>query len=203
MRIMEYETKWLEETGLDIRSGLEYTGRMDRYLSAIWRFYKNYEKNRTNTEAFLADGDYENYLITVHALKSNAGMIGAAELSKSFEELELAAKNGDIQTIREKHAPAMEDYRELIGKLAPVNELGQVRATDEISAQEARATAEELLAALDDFDDELSAQLAQKLTGYPFRITQRDKLKEAIACIEEFMYDEAASLIEEIRPAIE
>ena len=57
--------------------------------------------------------------------------------------------------------------------------------------------------ALDDFDDELSLELAKKLLGYPFRITQRDKLNEAIALIEDFMYDEAADIIRDIEPTIE
>ena len=57
--------------------------------------------------------------------------------------------------------------------------------------------------ASDDFDDDLSKQLATKLAGYPFRMTQADKLKEAIAYIDDFMYDEAAQLIREIGQTIE
>ncbi|MBR2274989.1 MAG: hypothetical protein IJ873_02865, partial [Lachnospiraceae bacterium] len=61
----------------------------------------------------------------------------------------------------------------------------------------------QLLAALDDFDDELAAELAEKLSGYPFRITQRGKLREAAEQIGDFMYDNAADLIREILEAIE
>ena len=57
--------------------------------------------------------------------------------------------------------------------------------------------------ALDDFDDDLSAELVAKLGGYPFRITQRQKLKKAADLISDFMYDEAAELIKEIIPSIE
>ena len=45
--------------------------------------------------------------------------------------------------------------------------------------------------------------LAEKLSGYPFRITQKEKLKTAMAYIEDFMYDEAADLIREIYSEIE
>ena len=78
-----------------------------------------------------------------------------------------------------------------------------MRAADEISADVAKDTADKLLVALDDFDDELSKELAKKLSGYPFRITQKEKLKEAIAYIEDFMYDEAIDVIREIYSAIE
>jgi hypothetical protein len=87
--------------------------------------------------------------------------------------------------------------------LRPIGEAETVRAAGEIGAQEARETADGLLAALDDFDDELSASLAAKLALYPFRPTQRDKLREAAGYIKDFLYDEAAELVREIIPAIE
>ena len=73
-----------------------------------------------------------------------------------------------------------------------------VKPADEISAEEALTTANKLLAALDDFDDELSKELALKLTGYPFRITQKELLTQAIGYINDFLYDEAAEKIREI-----
>ena len=41
------------------------------------------------------------------------------------------------------------------------------------------------------------------LSGYPFRMTQADKLREAVSLIEDFMYDEAADIIRQIVPTIE
>ena len=73
----------------------------------------------------------------------------------------------------------------------------------ELSADEAKKTAEALLNALDDFDDELSLELAGKLSNYPFRITQKQRLREATDNIQDFLYDEAAELIREIVPSID
>ena len=42
-----------------------------------------------------------------------------------------------------------------------------------------------------------------KLSGYPFRITQKEKLKEAIGFVDDFLYDEAAEIIKEIYETIE
>ena len=200
---MAYDIAWLESVGLDTKAGLGYTGNEERYMSAVCRFYNNYEKNRNKVKAFLNDKDYENYMITVHSLKSNARMIGATELSNAFEELEMASRTGEIQNLEEKNEPTLSIYASLIEKLEPIGSMGEVRATDEISGEEAKETADKLLLALDDFDDDLSKELAQKLSGYPFRITQSDKLKEAIAFINDFMYDDAAEIIKEIYPNIE
>ena len=194
---------WLSETGLDTETGISYTGGQDKYISALQRFYKNYEKNRAKVCEYLLAKDYENYMITVHALKSNAKMIGARDLSTLFETLETAARNNEIGFIEPQNAVALKEYDELIQKLAPIGAMGDVRAADEISAEAARETVDKLLEALDDFDDEEAKKLAKVLSGYPFRLTQAEKLKEAAAFIEDFMYDEAAGIIRQIAPAIE
>ena len=194
---------WLNETGLDTKTGTSYTGGQDKYISALQRFYKNYEKNRAKVCEYLQAKDYENYMITVHALKSNARMIGARDLSTLFETLETAARNNEIGLIEPQNAVALKEYDELIQKLAPIGAMGDVRAADEISAGAARETVDKLLEALDDFDDEEAKKLAEVLSGYPFRLTQAEKLKEAAAFIEDFMYEEAAEIIRQIAPAIE
>ncbi len=200
---MAYDLTWLKEAGLDTEAGIGYTGSEEKYISAIQRFCKNYEKNRAKVEEYQAAKDTESYTITVHALKSNAKMIGAAELSGAFETLEMAGREHDDTVIEQKTAPTIEAYRQLVEKLKPVTEMGEVHAADEISADTARETVDQLLNALDDFDDDLAGSLAKKLSGYPFRITQRDRLKEAIGFIGDFMYDEAAEIIREISAAIE
>ena len=200
---METDISWIQEVGLDTQTGISYTGGIDKYISAVQRFYRNYDKNRSKVEEYYAARDYENYMITVHALKSNARMIGATSLSGHFESLEAAAQSKDYEIIDELTSKVLKDYAELIEKLSPINDIGDARAADEISASEARRVADELLAALDDFDDELSKKLAMKLSGYPFRMTQAARLKEAVGFIEDFLYDEASEIINEIVPSIE
>ncbi len=200
---MGADLSFLDGSGIDIKTGLDYTGGEDKYLSALQRFYNSYEKNRTKVEDFFSAKDYESYMITVHALKSNSKMIGAMDLSKAFETLEMAARNNETAVIESETAAALAEYQKLIEILKPISEMGDLKAPSEISAEEAKSVAEKLLEALDDFDDELSKELAVKLSGYPFRLTARDKLKEAEKYIDDFMYDEAAELIKEIAPTIE
>ncbi len=194
---------WLENIGLDTKTGLGYTGKEDKYISAVQRYYNNYEKNRAKLEEYYKAKDYENYMITVHALKSNSRMIGAADLGDMFESLEMAAKAGDTGTIEKETDHVLSSYAGLIEKLKPLGDMEYVRAAGELSAKEAKETADRLLEALDDFDDELSKELAVKLAGYPFRMTQKEKLKQAEGYIDDFLYDDAAAIIKEIYPTIE
>ncbi|MEE3466884.1 MAG: Hpt domain-containing protein [Eubacterium sp.] len=200
---MDYDFKWLDEIGLDTKSGKEYTGGQTKYISALQRFYKGFDKNSASLDSALVREDYDSYMITVHALKSNAKMIGAPELSVAFAALEDAAREGRTDTIREDSPGVIMEYGNLVKKLAPIGEIGEFHAADEISGEEAKQVAQELLEALDDFDDDRSKELVIKLSGYPFRLTQKEILKTAKEYIEDFLYDEAAYAIKEIVPAIE
>ena len=52
------------------------------------QFYDDIAQNLSDIERYLAEGDYENYTIKVHALKSSARMIGATALSEHARKLE-------------------------------------------------------------------------------------------------------------------
>ena len=200
---MGFDMSFLDQNGISTKEGLGYTGGADKYISALQRYYKGYEANRDAVSEYLSANDMDSYAIKVHSLKSNSKMIGATKLGALFEELEMAAKSGNDELVKSKTGEALDLYAQVIGVIRPIGEAVSVKAQGEISADEAKETAEKLLEALDDFDDERSAELAAKLEGYPFRLTQREKLKDAVNYISEFMYDEAADLIREIVPAIE
>ena len=197
------DLNFLDEKGISTKDGISYTGSQEKYISAIQRYFKGYESNKRSVEDHLAMSDLENYCIKVHSLKSNSRMIGASHLGALFEELEMASRNNDLETIKAKTDTALKEYSDLIDILRPIGEMEPVKVSGEISAEEAKETADKLLEALDEFDDELSSELVKKLQGYPFRLTQRQKVKEAEDYISDFMYDEAAELIREVIPSIE
>ncbi len=200
---MTFDLNLLEDAGIDTKTGLEYTGNKDKYISALQRFYKSSEKNKGRIEECLKGEDLDDLMITVHALKSNAKMIGASTLSDMFAGLEKASREGDSGFINDNIGKALKEYERILEVLKPLGEMEDLKAEDELTAEEARKTADELLAALDDFADDLSAKLIKKLLGYPFRITQREKLKDAADLINDFMYDDAACIIKEITVNIE
>ena len=200
---MEIDLSWLYAEGINVEEGIGFTGGKEKYLSALQRYLKSYEKNKTAVEELLSSGDTEGYMIKVHALRSNSRMIGAAALAEAFEALEHAAKSGDTAFIGGKTGEVLQKYAEIIEMIKPAGAMEEVHAPDELSAEKAEETAGRLLEALEDFDDDLSAELAKKLKGYPFRPAQKEKLDEAIRYINDFLYDEASELIREIRPSIE
>lgn len=200
---MMFDFDDLKNAGIDVTTGIGFTGSNEKYFSAIQRFYAACDENASKLSGFVSDNDLKNYSITVHAVKSNAKMIGAQELSDLALQLEMASKEENGALVNELHGKFLERYSSLKELLRKYGEMERVKAPGELDAMQARQTAEDLLAALDDFDDDKAAELAEKLLGYPFRITQKQMLKEAIDAIDDFMYDEATELINMLMEYIE
>ncbi len=200
---MKFDLGFLRDCGVDTDLGKEYTGGQDRYVSALSRFYRSFEANRDKVRESFAKKDMENYTLLVHALKSNCLMIGAVNLSKEFEALELAGKEKRMDVLMADTERVLGDYEALAEILRPIGEADVEKPVDELTGDEAVKVVKELLEALDDFDDETSAELVKKLSGYPFRPRPKEKLKEATDYIERFLYDEAAEIIKDIVKTIE
>ena len=96
---MDKETKIMEGAGLDIKTGIAYTGNIEKLVQAAGRYSANREKNSAKVKEFFDAEDYENYMIVVHSLKSNSRMIGATELAGDFEKLTMALCYGDPEFI--------------------------------------------------------------------------------------------------------
>ncbi len=200
---MSFDVELLLPIGIDVKTGLEYTGGRDKFISAMQRYYKASAGNKAKIKEYLDKGDMENFSIVVHSLKSNSRMIGATSLGAKFETLEIASRNGDVATVKEKIGDALEEYETILIALAPLGEMDDLKAEGELNADEAKDVVKKLLDALDEFDDDNSAEYAKKLMGYPFRMGQKAKLKDAINFIGDFMYEEAAEIIKEISEEID
>ncbi|MBR1832029.1 MAG: hypothetical protein IJ784_06300 [Ruminiclostridium sp.] len=196
---MEQKLQELQALGLDTDTGIMFTGSPEKYIPAIARYVRSCEDNISGIREHLASGDMQRYTIAVHAVKSNSKMIGHTELFKAFESLEAAGKRDDLAFIGENNDRILERYAEAAEQLKPFAEGPAEAAAPAIALAEAGETAEKLLEALDDFDDELSAELVTRLSGYPFGDGDREKLAETKKLISDFMYDEAADLIRELQ----
>ncbi len=198
---MDFDLTFLEQGGIDTNVGIEYTGSREKYIAALRRFFAGFDDNSKKILDYIDSGDTKNFVITVHALKSNSKMIGALFLAGLFEKLEHAGKNGDAAYIEEETLNVIEQYRRFAQLLKPF--AGSDDAPPgEIGDKEALEIAEMLLEALDDFDDEKSKELAGKLLGYPFEAEQAEEMKRALKYINDFMYDEAAEVVRGILDAV-
>ncbi len=113
--------RWIFEVeGLDIHAGVEHCGGETAYLDVLELFVNSIDSAAGEIEGYFRGEDWKNYTTKVHALKSTAKVIGAAELSEKARRLEDAGNAGYIDEIRQDHRPLMDLYLSYGRKLAPL-----------------------------------------------------------------------------------
>lgn len=101
---------------LDQEVGLEYcAGDMDIYVEVLEGYLE--EDKRAELDGFLSAGDWPNYRIAVHAVKSTSLTIGATSLSEKAKALEMAAAEGDGATVAAGHAQMIAEYSDILEKI--------------------------------------------------------------------------------------
>jgi CheY-like chemotaxis protein len=104
--------------GIDLAAGLaRFANREQVYLRVLSSYVSNMpillDKIRDCSEELLPD-----YIITVHGIKGASYGISADGVGKQAEELEMAAKRGDLDTIRVRNAPFITTAETLVSELS-------------------------------------------------------------------------------------
>ena len=109
----------LREYGVDPETGLGYCQNdAALYQTILCEFVQGAGEKRSCMQEYYDAGDWKNYGIQAHSLKSSARMIGAGDLSETAAALEAAARREDAETIRGKHGEMMAKYEKLTGALS-------------------------------------------------------------------------------------
>ena len=108
----------LDDAGINTAAGLKYcVDDVEFYKSLLIQFASEYDEKIESMKSYYGKKDWHNYEILVHALKSTAKMIGAADLSEKAKSLEMAAKSSDEAFILSNHDQTMMDYGRICGEI--------------------------------------------------------------------------------------
>ncbi len=111
----DFEKSEIEEfekiQGIDAKTALKNCWSADVLRDALKDFVCAIDEKSKKIEEFAESGDWKNYTILVHALKSSARLIGATELSDFARELEKKGDEADAHTIREKTPALLSLYK--------------------------------------------------------------------------------------------
>ncbi|MCR5620953.1 MAG: response regulator, partial [Treponema sp.] len=113
--------------GLDISTAMMNCGNEEVFQDVVTVFHDTIDGKAADIERFAADGNWQDYTVQVHALKSSARLIGATELSNKAAALETAGNRardgGDedaVTSIRKGTPDLISDYRSFRDRLAPL-----------------------------------------------------------------------------------
>lgn len=102
---------------LDKDMGLEYCAFDDEIYVEVLQGYVE-DDRRADVEKAYNESDWGLYRTLVHGIKSTSLTIGAPDLSAKAKALEMAAASSDEGFIKANHQDMMNDYADLLGKLA-------------------------------------------------------------------------------------
>ena len=107
----EEKTEWyFNIEGIDGETAIKNSGSKEALLSVLKIFYESIPVKYNELNNYYEQGDWTNYTIKIHALKSSAKLVGATELSETALKLETAGKNDDTEYIKNHHESVMRRY---------------------------------------------------------------------------------------------
>lgn len=163
---------------LDKEVGLQYCcGSEEFYREMLESYLKSNRLDEIRKQ--YSDEDWENYRISVHALKSTSLSIGATVLSEAAKGLEFAAKEGRFDEIKANHVAVMEDYEQLLFLL---REEFSDNSGEKIETEVQDEMKEQILVV---DDDSLNLMFAQKLLGDIYQIECAKSGTEALDYLRE------------------
>ena len=103
--------------GIHLPTALRNTGSSQLLRRVVIEYRKHIPENADRIELNYNQKNWDDYTISVHALKSTSKVIGATELSGLCQMLETAGKNQDTETLDSLTAPMLALYRSYLANL--------------------------------------------------------------------------------------
>jgi HPt (histidine-containing phosphotransfer) domain-containing protein len=98
-------------------SGIKNCGSKELFINAIKTFVETAEDNIDTLQKIIDDKDLHNGVIKVHALKSNARVIGIQDLSQHAAYLEECGDQGKEEEFFEEVPKLLDEYKDAFSKL--------------------------------------------------------------------------------------
>ncbi len=140
------ENEWYSGLkSIDAETAIKNSGSPDAFKAVLKVFYNSIDKKYDELDNSFVTEDWDTYTIKIHALKSSARLVGAMELGKKAERLEMAGKERDLSYIRDNHFPAMDEFLSFKETLSPLYEEKPEEPAEEAAESTDKPVADEFL----------------------------------------------------------
>lgn len=179
----------IEEINTEIGAG--NNGGAGAYLDTLKIFAKRAGQYVGEIEGFYSNGDIKNATIKIHALKSSARIIGAADIGELAQKLEDAGKAGDRETLEHGLPELLERTMRLAEEFSPLLTEEEEPEEDkpEISEAELRETFLQIREYAENYDNTGIEDLMEMLSEYRISGEWKEKFQTVKNALEEFDYD--------------
>ena len=194
----------LQLPDLDLDDALQYSsGTVGDVIDNIYGYLMEAGMNRENIGKEYEAGNWADFKIHVHALKSTSRVVGAIHMAFLAEQMEKAAGSGDISYIKEHYETLLREYGELCEDFRRLLSEPSVQRISPVNMDQERemgsyiADVQGFLKGVKEYDVDF-AKMREFCSQYPYghRLgKEREKLQLAV---EEFDYEAVAEILNEI-----
>ena len=181
---------------IDLSKGINNSGSVEAYLPLLRVFYTSLEDRAEEIERFYSEGDFTDYTIKVHALKSSAKIIGADSLGEAAQRLEDAGKNDDLEFIYANHEAFMASFRSfkepLSGIFSEESNDGKPEADPSLISE----VYEEIRRAADDMDCDVLSEIFDEMNSYSMPEAERERWKKIREAADGYDYGAILNILE-------
>ena len=190
------ENKWYESIdGMVAADAIKYCGSEEAFLSALKIYFDSYEAKAGELQGYYDSGDWENYTIKVHALKSSSRLVGLPVIGNEAEALEMAGKASDVDYIHANHDDLMKKYQSIRDALAPM--LGVKDERPDIPPDMLEDAYGGLLEFAECTDYELARMVLDSVKEYKLPDEDEERFARLKDCLSRMDWDEIKKILHE------
>ena len=185
---------------IDTNTGLTNNVDIDSYLATLKVFAKNAGKYVEEINNFYEKEDMKNATIKIHALKSTARIIGAAEIGELAQKLENAGKAGDKDLLDRELPDLLERARNLGDALSPLIAKQESSGEDKslINEDEWKELLLQIKGYAEDCNNSGIEEILEKLSAYEIPEKEKDRIMSISAAIDIFDFDGILAVLEDM-----
>ena len=175
--------------GLDTEAALKLLGSEKLFWDVLREYYRVIEKKSSLIAEYEREGQWKEYTIEVHALKSASRQIGAQGLAALAERLEAAGNARETQFIHRYTPVLLEKYRAYERIFAPYfkDERENIAGAEQITADILKQQFCAMRAAMEELDFDKMEEVIREMEKYSYEGAQKqlfEDLKNAVEDID-------------------
>lgn len=192
------QTSFLSIDGLNTKAALKLLGSEKIFWAALKDYYSVIRKKAEQIRQLEQNGDWKNYTIEVHALKSSSKQIGALELSALAADMEEAGNAGDVERIHQHTPSLIHQYLKYDQILSPyfTSDTAASVAKHTISPDQLQQIFRSLRTAMEDLDMDSMDAAMYEMSRYHFEGWQQDLYEQLKSAAEELDVDTCESVLD-------
>ncbi len=199
------DNRKIEIDGIDAARGIfNIGGSVEAYNHILNVFLGEGRDKLVYLEKYAEEGNIKAYTIETHSIKSVAASIGALRLSALAQQHEEAARNGNIEFIKEHYGELVGYYtvilcnvdkylvsNNLVKYNAGIDDEGDEDSFQPISVQKKHNSVVEIIRLIERFDSDAAIDEINTLLRYRLDRSDRSALKKAVSQLNDYMFDDA------------